>query len=179
MKETIVRTIKNDLLLSGQGKKDKISFFLPIIASIVVLIISVSTIAKATSSKYVPFKDLFPGIFESLTDTRSYYSVYYTSRTFPQQEDIYINENQRKLIREFDKVLGFSNIPTAEADLEKEGTQYYWSDDGKYVTHWKRIHCDTILGYKIYVNVRDYAAVQENWSPWQLDFKCKDFEYKH
>lgn len=177
MKETIFRTIKNDLLLSGQVKKEKISFFLPIIASVVVLIISVTTIAKATSSKYVPFKDLFPEIFQE--DTDSYYSVHYTSRTFPQEEDIYINENERDLIREFDKTLGFSNIPTAEADLEKEGTQYYWSDDGKYVTHWERIHCGTVLGYKIYTNIRNYAAVQENWSPCQLDFKCKDFEYKH
>lgn len=179
MKETIVRTVKNDLLLSGRGKKEKISFFLPIIASVVVLIISVTTIAKATSSKYVGFKDLFPIVFKSNTNTKDYYSVYYTSRTFPQQEDIYINKNERELIREFDKVLGFSNIPTAEADLEKEHTQYYWSDDGKYVTHWERICIDSFWDHYVYAIVRNYAAVQENWSPWQLDFKCEDFEYKH
>lgn len=143
METSVVNTIENSFF---QEVKKKYLFFLQIITSALVLIISVITIADAFTGNVKNFDKILPRICG--TEISEVNSIGYSyGRT-----DFSVDATDEALISKIDEELGFSNIPSPSEDFSRyeDDCHRYYSQDGRYYTYWTYELVDSDWNTKYY-----------------------------
>lgn len=172
METSVVNTIENSFF---QEVKKKYLFFLQIITSALVLIISIITIADVFTGNVKNFDKILPRICGTeISNVKSIYG-YFNGTSFGDGALISrfdVEATDEALISKIDEELGFSNIPTPSEDFSTYwlNANRYYSQDGRYYTYWTYEVVDSDWNTKYYdVSSRVYGIEVFDKINWGAD----------